>query len=90
MLEYRLTDALEMNYSKNLKAIRRVKRKLLCRRVKDFNLYPLLSFVLEDALVVIQDGDWKQIKELFLLNAHTKSFQIFAIGASNGNGEARP
>ncbi len=62
MLEYRLTDALEMNYSKNQKTLQAVKQKLLQRSIKDLNLYPLPSFILEDALVVIQDGDLKEIK----------------------------
>ncbi len=77
MLEYRLTDVLEMNFSKNRKTLQAVKRKLLHRPIKDSNLYPLASFVLEDALVVIQDGDLKTIKELYLLDAHRESFRTF-------------
>ena len=82
MLEYRLTDALEMNYSKNRKILKALKQKLLNRSIKDSNLYPLPSFVLEDALVVIQDGDLKQIKELYLLNAHQETFKTFGINQS--------
>ena len=83
MLEYRLTDALEMNFSKNRKTLQAVKRKLLHRPIKDSNLYPLPSFVLENALVVIQDGDLKTIKELYLLNAHQESFRMFGIHHSS-------
>ena len=79
MLEYRLTDALEMNYSKNRQALRIIKRKLLRDRVKDPNLYPLPSFVLEGALVVIQNGDSKRVKELYLLDARKESFRTFRI-----------
>ena len=87
MLEYRLMDALEMNYSNNRKILKAVKQKLLDRSIKDSNLYPLPSFVLEDALVVIQDGDLKQVKELYLLNAHTETFQKFGIKRSCLNEE---
>ena len=83
MLEYRLIDVLEMNFSKNQKMLQAVKRKLLRRTIKDSNLYPLPSFVLEDALVVIQDGDLKTIKELYLLDAHKESFRTFGIHHSD-------
>lgn len=83
MLEYRLMDTLEMNYSRNRKLLKKVKRELLDKPIKDSNLYPLPSFVLEDALVVIQDGDLKQVKELYLLNAHHETFQKFGIDRSH-------
>ena len=72
-------DVLEMNYSRNLKSLKALKQKLLNRSIKDSNLYPLPSFILEDALVVIQDGDLKQVKELYLLNAHQETFKTFGI-----------
>ncbi len=89
MLEYRLTDALEMNYSKNQKTLQAVKQKLLHRSIKDTNLYPLSSFVLEDALVVIQDGGLKEIRQVYLLNVHEESFRTFGIDRSNLKEEAR-
>ena len=79
MLEYRLTDLLEMSYSKRKKVLDKVKRKLLSRPIKDMNLYPLSTFALEDTLVVIQDGHPKQIKELYLLDRDKESFQTFGI-----------
>ena len=90
MLEYRLTDVLEMNFSKNQRTLRAIKRKLLHHFVRDANLYPLPSFVLEDVLVVIQDGDLKKIKQLYLLNAHQESFRKFGINHSNLIEEATP
>ena len=79
MLDYRLTDTLEMTYSQNRKKVTAVKDRLLSRSIKDSTLYALPSFVLEDALVVIQDGDLKQIKQLYLLDAHRQSFKTFEI-----------
>ena len=89
MLDYRLTDVLEMNFSKNRKILHAVKEKLLGRPIKDSNLYSLPSFVLEDALVVIQDGDLKQIKELYLLNAHEESFRSIGIDHLGSKEELR-
>ena len=86
MLEYRLVDVLEMNYSKHRKAIVPVLKKLLSRPVKDFNVYPFSAFAFEDALVVIQDGGQKKCpKEFYLLNAHTKSFQVYSLGDHSSN-----
>ena len=79
MLDYRLTDTLEMTYSKNRKKVTAVKNRLLSRSIKDATLYALPSFILEDALVVIQDGDLKQVKQLYLLDAHRQSFKTFEI-----------
>ena len=90
MLEYRLIDTLELNYSKQPEAVSIVIKKLLGRPIKDFNLYPLSSFALEDALVVVQNGHSKQIKKLYLLNAHKRSFRIFSIrNGSEGDGSKR-
>ena len=85
LLEYRLADVLEMNYSKSKTNLEAVKQRLLRRPIKDSNLYPLPSFVLENALVVIQDGDLKKIKCLYLLNAHRQSFQVFGIDSKNSS-----
>ena len=87
-LDYRLTDVLEMKYSKSKRVLQAVKRMLLHRSIKDSNLYPLPSFILEDALVVIQDGDLKNVRALYLLNAHTESFRTFVIPHTFRNGEA--
>ena len=79
MLEYRLMDVLEMTYSRNKQALESIKGALLARAIKDSNLYSLPSFVLEDALVVIQNGDLKKIKKFYLLNSHKESFQAFPV-----------
>ena len=99
MLEYRLTDALEMHYSRNQKVLEAIKCKLLGHPIRDFNLYPLLSFALENALVVVQNGNPKRIKQFYLLNAHRESFQTFRIdprgtilkstGSLNANGNGK-
>ena len=90
LLDYRLTDVLEMNFSKDQKTLRAVKRKLLHRPIKDSNLYSLPSFILEDVLVVIQDGDLKEIKQLYLLNAHKESLRKFEIDHSRLTEETAP
>ncbi|OGW86853.1 MAG: hypothetical protein A3C35_07705 [Omnitrophica bacterium RIFCSPHIGHO2_02_FULL_46_11] len=72
-----------MNYSKNKVNVEAVKQKLLRQPIKDSTLYPLPSFVLEDALVVIQDGDLKKIKNLYLLDSHRQLFQVFGISSKN-------
>ena len=73
MLEYRLMDILEMYYSENQNAREIVKNKLLTRPIKDKHLYPLFTFVLEDTLVVIQDGIPKRPTRLLFLNPHDTS-----------------
>ena len=82
ILDYQLTDVLEMKYSKDRKALKLMKQKLTNGPIKDPNLYSLPSFVLEDKLVVIQDGDAKKIKHLYLLNSHNQSCELFRIGHS--------
>ena len=84
-----MTDALEMNYSKSKINLEAVKQKLLHRPIKDSTLYPLPSFALEDALVVIQDGDLKTIRNLYLLDSHRQSFQVFDLGPEFGGGSVR-
>ena len=74
LLEYRLTDVLEMTYSKNRSTLQKIKRELLNGSVKDSNLYPLSSFILGNALVVIQNGHSKPIARFYLLNPHRQSF----------------
>ena len=82
MLEYRLTDTLEINFSEDQKVLQAIKKKLLSRPIKDSNLYLVPSFILEDVLVVVQDGYFKTIKELYLLNSHKESFRTFGINHS--------
>ena len=79
MLKYCLADALEINYSRQKRVVETVLKKLLKRPIKDFNLYPFRSFALEDALVVIQDGNGRQPRELYLLDALKGSFRIYSI-----------
>ena len=74
-LEYRLTDVLEMHYSKDGRVLRRITEKLLRQRIQDSNLYLLTCFALEGALVVIQNGSRKPLRELYLLNPKSRSFQ---------------
>ena len=83
MLDYRVTDVLEMNYSENHKMLEAVKSELLSRSIKDKRLYPLFTFVLEDMLVVIHNGLPRECKQLFLLNSHEKSFRIFDLDCFN-------
>ncbi len=79
LLDYQLTDTLEMNYSKKPDVLDAVKSVLLARPIKDFNLYPLSSFVLEDALVVMGNSDLGKIKHLYILDAISESFQFYRI-----------
>ena len=82
LLEYCLTDVLEMNYPGDQKAVQNIKGKLLARPIKDPNLYTPPSFILEDVLVVIQNGnfkDIKDIKEVFFLRSDPKSFKAVKI-----------
>ncbi len=79
LLDYQLTDTLEMNYSKKPSILDAVKGVLLARPIKDFNLYPLSSFVLEDALVVMGNSDLSKIKHLYILDAVSESFQFYCI-----------
>ena len=76
-------DVLEMNYSKDRRALSAIKRKLLARPIKDSNLYPVSSFMLEDALVVIQERPQKQVREFYLLNAHKGSFETFGVSPNS-------
>lgn len=78
-LNYQLTDVLEMNFSTNPEAIEVIKQTLFARSIKDFNLYSLSSFVFEDALVVIQNGDSNQVKRLHLLNSQDESFKTYCL-----------
>jgi hypothetical protein len=79
ILHYQLNDVLEMHFSKKKEAINIVKEILLRRPIKDFNLHWLFSFVLEDALVVIRDGDLDRIKRLYLLNADSEAFKTYCV-----------
>ncbi len=78
-LHYQLKDVLEMNYSTNLDAIKAFKKVLFARPVEDFNLYSLSSFGFEDAVAVIQNGQSKPIKRLYVLNSQTESFKIYCL-----------
>ena len=79
MLEYRLTDILEMNYSKHTDLLKKVKTELLSQPPKNSNLYPLDGFILDRSLVVIQNGHSKKVSELYLLNAREGSFEKVSI-----------
>lgn len=79
MLDYRLTDILEMEYSTNEKHLKLVKSKLLSSPVRNHQLELLSTFTLEDKLVVIQRGITRRLKKLFLLNSKRKSFQIVSL-----------
>ena len=83
MLDYRVTDILEMNYSENHQLLEAVKSELLSRSIKDKHLYPLFTFVLEDVLVAIHNGLPKPCRQLFLLNSHQKSFRTFDLNSFN-------
>lgn len=74
-LNYQLTDVLEMHYSTNPEAIKTFQQALCLRPVQDFNLYSLFSFAFEDAVVVIQNGNPKSVKRLYLLNSNDQSFK---------------
>ena len=88
MLDYRLTDVLEMNCSKHVHLIKEIKAKLFARPLRDFNLYPLNGFVLDRVLVVIQNGRPRSIHELYLLNAHRGSLRKISISREeNSNGK---
>lgn len=78
-LNYQLTDVLEMHFSKKQNVIGTIKNILLDRPIKDFNLHALFSFVLEDALVVIREGDFNGIKRLYLLNSSRETHQTYCI-----------
>ncbi len=79
ILDYQLTDVLEMNFSKKSEVLNHVKSALLSRPIKDFNLYSLSSFILEDALVAIGNNDLDQIKHLYLLDAASETFKTYCI-----------
>lgn len=78
-LNYQLKDVLEMNYSTNPGIIKAFKKVLFARAVQDFNLYSLSSFGFEDAVTVIQNGQSKPIKRLYVLNSETESFHIYCL-----------
>lgn len=80
MLEYRLTDLLEMKYSSDPKQILSIKAKLLSRPVRNKNLHHLPTFILEDALVVIQGKVRRRPKRLFLLDSAKQTFRILPLG----------
>lgn len=82
MLDYRLTDVLEMNYSDERSALKSVKDRMLKRPIKNKTILPLFTFVLEDMLVVIHRGVPKRPRELFLLDARQKSFQTLELNRS--------
>ena len=79
LLSYRLTDMLEMSFSKDKRLLSRVKKKLLSRPIKDSNLYLLPSFVLDQNLVVIQNGHYRKVHQLYLLNSHKGSYREFML-----------
>ena len=81
ILDYQLSDVLEMNYSKKMEVIKAMKQVLLDRSIHDFNLYALSSFVLEDALVVMREGDFNQIRRLYLLDSSSETYKIYCIHA---------
>lgn len=90
-LNYQLTDVLEMHFSKKYEVIKTIKDVLLNRPIKDFNLHALFSFALEDALVVIREGDFNGIRRLYLLNSSAEMHKTYCLhlidrekGLSNG------
>ena len=86
LLEYCLNDVLEMNYPGDQRTIQNVKEKLLARPINDPNLYAPPSFILEDVLVVIQNGNFKKIREVFFLKTGSESFKAVKISG----GEQKP
>jgi hypothetical protein len=68
---------LEMNYSRNPSTLKTIQEKLLSRPIRDTSLHLPASFVLEDALVVIRTNGLREIKVLYLLDAHRESFRSF-------------
>ena len=92
LLEYRLMDALEMNYSQNGKAIRAAKSKLLKENVRDQKLHPLFTFRFADRLVVIHNGVRRPFRKLFLLDSRKVAIQELEFNRSSlrqkgGNGK---
>lgn len=79
LLDYQLTDALEVHFSKKKHILADVKELLLNRPIKQFNLTSLPSFKLEDTLVAIQQRDLGPLNLLYLLNAEKKSVACYRI-----------
>lgn len=79
LLDYRLTDVLEMKCSKHRKLLKAIKEKLLSRPIQDANLHLLPSFALDRNLVVIQNRDSKEAHQLYLLDSHKGSYREFIL-----------
>ena len=83
LLEYRVLDVLEMNYSQNQKMVETVKTHLLRKPIRDKRLHPFFTFLLGDVLVVIDSGVSRIFRKLFLLNSHKQSFRVLELAGSN-------
>lgn len=79
ILNYQLMDVLEMHFSKKQDMVKAIKKVLLNRPIKDFNLYALFSFTLEDALVVIREGNFSHIRRLYLLNSNSETYETYSL-----------
>lgn len=78
-LDYLVTDFLEMHFSQDQEMLFRVKKQLFSKRIKVRELHSLPCFILERAIVVVQDGPVQEPAELLLLNAKEHSFRTFAL-----------
>ncbi len=79
ILKYLLTDFLEMHFSPKQKILEAVQEKLLDQKIRQEELHSLPAFSLEDTLVVVRNGNSKEMKELFLLNPADETFRIFRL-----------
>ena len=79
ILDYQLTDVLEMNYSKNPAALKAIKQTLLAGPIKDFNVHSLSSFILENTLVIIHSGDLSRVKRVYFLDSTAETFKTYCI-----------
>lgn len=79
ILKYLLTDFLEMHFSPRREILKAVRGKLLGKKTRQEELHPLPAFGLEETIVVVRNGNPKEMRELFLLNPADETFQIFRL-----------
>ena len=79
LIDYAISDALYVNFSKNRSLLERIKAKLLGRLNRRAELHHLFSFCASDILVVIQNQHSGHFKELHVLNSKSKSYISFDI-----------
>ena len=79
ILDYLLTDFLEIHYSKQSGARDKVKRKLASGRRTGKTLHHIPTFALKDTFVSVRNEGSKRPAKIMLLDPHKESFQTYRL-----------